>query len=42
MERIERDAQVSSEALAIFIRAWFTSTPPVSAEDLKAARVIAA
>ena len=40
MERIERDAQVSSEALAIFIRAWFTSTPPVSADDLPAARAI--
>lgn len=42
MERIEREAQVSSEALAIFIRAWFTSTPPVSADDLQAARAIGA
>jgi hypothetical protein len=40
MERIERDAQVSAEALAIFIRAWFTSTPQVSADDLPAARAI--
>ena len=40
MERIERDTQVSSEALAIFIRAWFTSTPPVSADDRQAAQAI--
>ena len=40
MERIEREAQVSAEALAIFIRAWLISTPSVSAEDRSAAHAV--
>lgn len=40
MERIEREAQVSVEALAIFVRAWLTSTPRLSAEDRAAAQAV--
>ena len=40
MERIEKEAQVSAEALGIFIRAWLTSTPRLSAEDRAAAQAV--
>lgn len=42
MERIEREAQISNEALAIFIRAWLASTPRLSAEDRAAAQAMGA
>lgn len=28
MERLERDLSIANEALALFIRAWLTATPP--------------
>lgn len=29
VERLERDLTISNEALALFIRAWLTATPPL-------------
>ena len=29
MERIERHVEISNEALAVFVRFWLTSTPPL-------------
>lgn len=29
VERLERDLAISNEALALFIRAWLTATPPL-------------
>ena len=29
MERIERRVAISNEALALFVRCWLTSTPPL-------------
>lgn len=40
MERIEREAQVGNEALAIFIRTWLGATPVVSAADEPATRAL--
>ncbi|MDP3745622.1 MAG: ribbon-helix-helix protein, CopG family [Phenylobacterium sp.] len=42
MERIEREVQVCAEALAIFVRAWFTATPKLPAEDRAAAQAVGA
>ena len=36
IERLERDLEIASEALALFIRYWLTTTPPVP-EDLREA-----
>lgn len=30
IERLERDTGIGNEALALFIRAWLTATPPVA------------
>jgi len=40
IERIEREAQVSNEALAIFIRTWLGTTPIVSSADQAAVQVL--
>lgn len=40
MERLEREAQVGNEALAIFIRTWLGATPIVSAADEPATRAL--
>ncbi|SFK75270.1 ribbon-helix-helix domain-containing protein [Caulobacter sp. UNC279MFTsu5.1] len=40
MERVEREAQVGNEALAIFIRTWLGATPVVSAADEAATRAL--
>lgn len=40
MERLEREAQVGNEALAIFIRTWLGATPVVSAADEPATRAL--
>jgi hypothetical protein len=40
MERLEREAQVGNEALAIFIRTWLGATPVVSAADEPAIRAL--
>jgi hypothetical protein len=31
MDRLERDQQITGEALALFIRFWLTATPPMPA-----------
>ena len=36
MERLERDQEITGEALALFIRFWLTTTPPVP-DDLREA-----
>ena len=36
MERLERDQQITGEALALFIRSWLTATPPMP-DDLREA-----
>lgn len=40
MERLEREAQVGNEALAIFIRTWLGATPVISAADEPATRAL--
>jgi hypothetical protein len=36
MERLERDQQITGEAVALFIRFWLTATPPMP-DDLREA-----
>ncbi len=38
MERIERHVGISNEALAVFVRFWLISTPPLSDTALAAAQ----
>src|ERR1700758_2852139 len=38
MERIERHVTISNEALAVFVRFWLTSTPPLPDSALAAAQ----
>ena len=38
MERIERHVTISNEALAVFVRFWLTSTPPLPDTGLAAAQ----
>jgi predicted transcriptional regulator len=38
MERLERHVTISNEALAVFIRFWLTSTPPLPDTALAAAQ----
>lgn len=38
MERIERHVTISNEALAVFVRFWLTSTPPLPDAALAAAQ----
>jgi predicted transcriptional regulator len=38
MERIERHVTISNEALAVFVRFWLTSTPPLPDTSLAAAQ----
>ena len=37
MERVERHATISNEAIAVFVRFWLTSTPPLPDAALAAA-----
>jgi len=39
MERIERHVGISNEALAVFVRFWLTSTPPLPDNALAAAQM---
>jgi predicted transcriptional regulator len=39
LERIERHVGISNEALAVFVRFWLTSTPPLPDNALAAAQV---
>ncbi|MBI1686779.1 CopG family transcriptional regulator [Caulobacter hibisci] len=36
LERIERDVTISNEAVALFVKAWLTATPSLSAGDQRA------
>lgn len=36
LERLERDVTISNEAVALFVKAWLTATPSLSAGDQKA------
>lgn len=36
IERLERDVTISNEAIALFVKAWLTATPSLSAGDQKA------
>lgn len=38
VERLERDLTISNEALALFIRAWLTATPPLPESGQTAAQ----
>jgi hypothetical protein len=38
MERLERHIAISNEALAVFVRFWLTSTPPLPDTVLAAAQ----
>ena len=38
MERIERHVEIANEALAVFVRFWLTSTPPLPDAALPAAK----
>ena len=38
MERVERHVDTSNEALAVFVRFWLTSTPPLPDTALPAAQ----
>jgi predicted transcriptional regulator len=35
VERLERDVTISNEAVALFVKAWLTATPSLSAGDQK-------
>ncbi len=37
LERLERHVDISSEALAVFVRFWLTSTPPLPDSSIAAA-----
>ena len=39
LERIERHATISNEAMAVFVRFWLTSTPPLPDAALSAAQM---
>ena len=36
LERMERDVTISNEAVALFVKAWLTATPSLSAGDQRA------
>lgn len=36
LERLARDVTISNEAIALFVKAWLTATPSLSAGDQKA------
>lgn len=38
LERLERHVDISNEALAVFVRFWLTSTPPLPDNSLAAAQ----
>ncbi len=39
IERLERHATISNEAIAVFVRFWLTSTPPLPDTALSAAQI---
>ena len=38
LERLERDQEIAGEALALFVRFWLTTTPPLPDEAQSAAK----
>jgi hypothetical protein len=39
IERLERHVTISNEAIAVFVRFWLTSTPPLPDTALSAAQI---
>lgn len=39
MERLERDVSIGNEAMALFVKFWLTTTPPLPEEMREAAQV---
>ncbi|MEH6755903.1 MAG: CopG family transcriptional regulator [Parasphingorhabdus sp.] len=40
LERLERDVEISNEAISLFVQFWLTTTPPLPESELKAARIL--
>ena len=38
LERLERDQEITTEALALFVRFWLTTTPPLTDDTYAAAK----
>ena len=38
LERLERDQEITTEALALFVRFWLTTTPPLHDDTYAAAK----
>ncbi len=38
MERVERDVEISNEAIALFVQFWLTTTPPLPESEMKVAK----
>jgi hypothetical protein len=38
MERLERDVEISNEAVALFVQFWLTTTPALPESEIDAAR----
>lgn len=38
IERLERDIEISNEAIALFVQFWLTTTPPLPESEMGAAR----
>lgn len=38
LERLERDQEITTEALALFVRFWLTTTPPLPDDTFSAAK----
>ncbi|WP_221152660.1 CopG family transcriptional regulator [Rhizobium binae] len=41
-QRLQRDVEITSETLALFVRFWLNATPPIPEESQAAARAIGA
>lgn len=39
LERLERDVEISNEAISLFVQFWLTTTPPLPESELKAAKI---
>ncbi len=38
LERVERDVEISNEAIALFVQFWLTTTPPLPESEMKVAK----
>ncbi|NCP44600.1 MAG: CopG family transcriptional regulator [Sphingomonadales bacterium] len=39
LERLERDVEISNEAISLFVQFWLTTTPALPESELKAAKI---